>query len=1039
MSAIYNTIDKMKSLKKELTPEIRGVFDRMLTSPTDSAKMGGDTIIAPDHAPGELMAKVHDADDKSTEPKDADSVGDRVASEVDQTVTKHIGEIKDVVSHATEAKRQSEAAADVSAVGGSAESSATNEVIAGQPGEVSGVGSVAEGEGVAVRTGETSGTESGTAQRGTAGVDEGSGPTAGPSWDAQWDAAVEKLKDKYKDNQGAINDEATKELLGNIRLENLTESGRLKDFMRFIADKTGAKFDTPISSEMTAAFAESMGMDARELNMGFLREITAKDGIPLHVRVRVGRETLVQSVKECMDLKNKLDISKSDADTVEFTKALARNGVFFETISGITGEAGRTLAAFKNLKGGEAFKNAKAFNDLFQEAAGKTPEQIRQMSAQLELFDKDDPKTQQVRAARQIRTMRDPKFFDKLLAYRDINLCSGPVTHTYYAVAGLLNNVKAALLRGLSGDVEHMNQMFSAMPVGFSDGWGMAKTILKEGRSSEKLDDLYRQSHNAKVDFSKSKIAPIRTLDYVPRIISSIHAVLKGINSASSLAYEGCEQALREGYDPGTENFNNRVAQFKLSPPDGVVEKIEKEARQSVFEIDGQNTMFDKLGKNVVNMVSDNPLGRLMFALARVSYRVKVAAINSTPLQLLSSDVRDNLSGVVKHDYAGDISSQAKSAAQAVGLVPGTDEFNKRVEAISKDPPQSMKDVADQNRETATRDAKQTQKLQAASLALATTLAGVTFLCKDNVTGNGPVDPDQRREWLLHNHPNSIQFKNLLGMGEVSFSLKLLGTSGMGMGIMAEFRDGAMHLAEHDKYGETIEKGVAGLLEHISNGLKSETVLDNFASIGDLLSSNPSYSAEKILGDMASSFVPFSSALSQVNKQIDPTLRDTHSEGLKNFFGALDRAMAEIPGLAATLPPRYDIFGQEISRDSAVGNILHPETAYRYENDPVVQKMDSLGIGLRMPSQTISGVKLTNEEYETYSKLAGRDTKNALDQLIKYDSFNNLPRYQQIKQINSMVAKSRHDAAKIVLAQSDSLGQRVIDRKVQISTGGQRH
>ncbi len=94
LTDIYKTIKNIPQQYGEITPEIRNVFDRLLSSNPEK------TIIASEREPGKMLADIHEADAKNTAPEEKDSVGDTVEKEIDSTAKLHDPEVADAIKAA---------------------------------------------------------------------------------------------------------------------------------------------------------------------------------------------------------------------------------------------------------------------------------------------------------------------------------------------------------------------------------------------------------------------------------------------------------------------------------------------------------------------------------------------------------------------------------------------------------------------------------------------------------------------------------------------------------------------------------------------------------------------------------------------------------------------------------------------------------------------------------------------------------------------------------------------------------------------------
>ncbi len=974
--------------KQKISAEVRGVFDRWHTHEN--------VDIIPDHEAGKLMADAHEIDNGTTEPKDAMIVRDNAIGEVDKTIQQHIPEALDGAKSAESAAETGGATGEATIPTESSEGTGLAEGAASgaeEHPEIATGDSGVKPEGSGVRT------ESTTAGSAAA---EPAGKSTEPSWESQWDSAVAKVGG----NPVGKSDEIIKNLLGNIRLENLTDSGKLQDFMRFVAKKMNVRFDTPVTDDMALDLAQAVG--DRNLNMEFLRDITNKDGIPLSVRVAVGRETLRNGMQNLQEMQSRLNQSGSDADALEFQKALVTQKFFMETISGVAGESGRTLRAFKNIADTE-MKNADEVNDLFQKMTGKTPKQIREISAQMQLVF-DSSKDNEIEGganpemAEFVARMNDPKWYDYILAYRNNAILSGPITHMHYIDAGLINALydpaKVAIASAFSKDV-HLGEagaMYHALIGGSIKGLKVAAEVIKNGNEADIPEIL-------KSDLSKIKL-PLG-LDYPTRILSGVHVFMKNLRYEQEIARSAFRSAIHDGLTEGTPEFNNRVSNLQVNPTAEVMQAALKTAKLETYLSDLDRSSFT--GK-MVSALGSNPVAQLFVPFAKMEANIKFRTLQEVPIvNLLTKETRENLSGIAGYDEG--IEALATKQAREEGLVEGDKKYTKRINELKEAPTDEMKQAA-------LSDAKAKQAVQIAAIGMSGILGGMVIGFQKNINGNGPIEPKSRAEWLLTHTPNSIQ------IGDFAIPMKALGKAGLALGMMAELRDGVYNLTDEENKNAASE-----FVSHLSTALLSGTFVDNLSRISDAMQHKDTKGAKFIQG-MADEFLPFNAGMNQINREfIDPDYRDVRSEGAKNFWGIIDSMKSRTPFLSQSLPAKNDMFGQPIMNDSLYFHTTQPEQAYRYQNDPVVQTMDRLGKGMTMVSRDIHGVKLTGDQYNEYSQKAGVITKMRLDNLVKTDGFQAMPRKAQIERIGQEIKVSRNQARNLIMAKYPEIMRQAVAQK----------
>lgn len=142
-----------------------------------------------------------------------------------------------------------------------------------------------------------------------------------------------------------------------------------------------------------------------------------------------------------------------------------------------------------------------------------------------------------------------------------------------------------------------------------------------------------------------------------------------------------------------------------------------------------------------------------------------------------------------------------------------------------------------------------------------------------------------------------------------------------------------------------------------------------------------------IIADMPSSFVP---TFSNQNKQLqDNAKRETYAPTIGEK--TLNTVKAKIPGLAETLPKKYDTLGQEQThyQDNNAFNVFaNPGFPAKYKLSDEARKIVDLiaatgdeTLAPRVPGKTINGMKLSGKEYSRFSQLQGEETKRLVSEL----------------------------------------------------------
>ena len=159
--------------------------------------------------------------------------------------------------------------------------------------------------------------------------------------------------------------------------------------------------------------------------------------------------------------------------------------------------------------------------------------------------------------------------------------------------------------------------------------------------------------------------------------------------------------------------------------------------------------------------------------------------------------------------------------------------------------------------------------------------------------------------------------------------------------------------------------------------------------------------------------MPFSVGLGQIIHQIDPYRRETRSGEESWYLNLVDGLSKElqnkIPGLSEGLLPERDMFGEPIPSSGPVQN---------YANDRTVKAMEDLHMKVGHLPRKIRGIRLTDEQYDRFAMIAGRDAKMHLDLLVNQRGFERMTPETRMDQMHKIITAARERARKIVMQEA---------------------
>lgn len=259
------------------------------------------------------------------------------------------------------------------------------------------------------------------------------------------------------------------------------------------------------------------------------------------------------------------------------------------------------------------------------------------------------------------------------------------------------------------------------------------------------------------------------------------------------------------------------------------------------------------------------------------------------------------------------------------------------------------------------------------------------------VTGRGPSDHRQRSLKMGTGwKPYSIK------VGDRWYQYSRTDPIGMMMGLGADISEVLTNVNNEDS--EML--ATAGVLA-LANNLANKTYMTGlYDFIGAIDPSNQTNSPGKYITDFTGSMMPFSSFMRNVTNVNDPIIRDARvptqdikgvDDPVSSFFDTIiNNQRKVIPGLSNDLPPRLDLWGEEISRESGLGiawDFISPIASHVDKPDAVVQTMLDNKIGINRVPRAIQGVQLTPEEYSEFAREAGQPLKTYLDGLVSSKGF----------------------------------------------------
>ena len=281
------------------------------------------------------------------------------------------------------------------------------------------------------------------------------------------------------------------------------------------------------------------------------------------------------------------------------------------------------------------------------------------------------------------------------------------------------------------------------------------------------------------------------------------------------------------------------------------------------------------------------------------------------------------------------------------------------------------------------------------------------------VSGSGPMDRNKAAMWrLAGNQPHSVR------IGDTWYAMNRLGPLGMLLGMSADLYD----VAHSASQGDMLQAGA--MLQHAV----TQNVLDESFMRGpaDLIQAveDPGRYGERYIQNFASSFVPMSVGLAQMDHAADPFTREART--------VLDAIRAKVPGLSEQLFPRRDIWGQPIpNHDAMLAAGVTAIYEQRMSQDPVNIALAAIGIGISPVERSIRNVKLSEDQYDDFARIAGRMTKQRLDVFVRSPDWRQWPAGVRADAVKAIVDHCREAARGMMFMKYPALLAQSTRQKMQ--------
>lgn len=1005
LTSIYQTVDRLKS---PITDSIRDVFDRLIVSNPEK------TVIAPEHAPGEKMADMHEKDIDGVTPKQAPAAADTIEKDIDNFINKTNPEIADAIKSA---ENGAVAETSTSARGPSekSESEATGSATPQESPEVTGSGSGAAPEGSSGREGS----EAPTGQSGSA-----NSPTTKRS------EGTTDANQPLGEPESPFVDKA-----GNIRLDNLDTSEDVKSTLRDLAaqnDDFQAARGGVISDSQRSAMADSLGLTIDNF------KAEKPSGVSSSVWADAMQKLTFQATDAVTNIGKEFAENGTEENWVKYLQAKQRLLMIADHFSTVTAEAGRTLQVFDKSK----MKFTEDVKALLQHESGKD---LFQMQREAKLLFKLDTAAKR---AKFLQDSRKPSGGDMILEYWINGLISGPATHMTYSVGNTLLALwraipETAAASGISKIHEILGHHASGISIGevgakLRGGVKGVPTAISAAGSALKtgVTSLLPGEEPWTLPFQTATENPVRGVE-----ISNKNITWKDLSAQTYGAIKGMRDAfvatgnlIKSGGVEGAPLFDLKRSSLGAIPdvaikgvniPTGTVARLpgrsiagihsffrtvgySMEKSAMAYRDAGKESLSDIDFAKRVNEIETNPSEEIMKQSRSLATEATLMARGGEFTQNLSkiTNLSINLPGLGETKLlkfidpfvhiSSNILDQTLVQRTPIGL-------------LSKD---MRNDLMGKNG-AVMRDQAQARIL--VGTALAATAGGLA--AEGLMSGSGPSNAHERGIWIAAgNQPHSIK------VNDVWYDIHRLGPLGMVMSVGADMYDVAHAMGKEDA------STVATMLAHaISQNVLDESFMRGPAELIQATTDSERYGPQYVR-NFASSFLPYSVGMSQVTRATDPYTRQART--------VMDAFKAKIPWESQSLMPRRDVWGDPVLNRDVLGvKGLSAIYETKVNHDPVNKTLLSLGFYPSQPGKSIRGVKLSDPQYDDYSRIAGRLTKQRLDNIVAQPGFTQIPPGKQVEVMRKIIETSRESARRATMMRFPEIMQQAVDQKRQILMG----
>ncbi len=697
----------------------------------------------------------------------------------------------------------------------------------------------------------------------------------------------------------------------NINLARIESTDDIQRAITQTADLFTSQIDEArrgaISLEQSAALADDMGMTVTDL-------LKRNQGEAFNAEQAIAaRKILASSSQRLSELARLASGSEASPETlIAFRQALSVQGAIQAQVSGMTAEAGRALSSFRHTATqGDALLDAQSILDAVEASGGGA--HLRDMASKLLVAD-----------SRQLnrisRELARPGLGDMFKEVWINGLLSNPATHGVNTVSNAMTAVWQIPERYLASGIglargrqniplgEGSHQLYG-MVRGFQDGMALAWKTLKTGEPSDPITKIELAAHKA------------------------VTAENLGLRS---------DTALGKGVDL-LADWSVRLPGRLLMTADELFKAVgyRMELHARAYRIAAQEGLQgDDLAKRITDIMSNTQADLKLDMMGVARYQTFQNELGQAG-KAVQTIANSSITAKMIMPFVRTPINIAKFTGQRTPL--GFMSKNIRAQIAAGGPEGD---------------------LALARIGLGTFIMGTTaaLVQEGQITGSGPLNRNVNKLWRESGRqPHSIR------VGDTYYSYNRLDPMGMLLGLTADAVEIMQYADESDE--ATAASVAAAVALATVNNVTSKTYLSGVSELFEVLGTSQTdpeaanLRAQAYLTRLGSSMAPATSLSAQITRTIDPTLRETS--------GLVERLRSRTPGLSSSLPPRRNLWGDPIVLEGGLGwDFVSPIYTSTKKKDKLADEILANKIPIPRVARQINGLRLTSEEYDTYTLLA---------------------------------------------------------------------